>query len=276
MMADTPWQLKMFQKTLKKKLRFKALKKHLGNLSENDKCLLVTCGDNNGAINYYLREIGGVWYWADLEEKSIQEMSELLNNPVNHVSDNHLPFSDNLFDHVISIDVHEHLEDPNPFTKELYRVTKLGGKIIITVPNGDENKLATRIKNFVGMTSDKYGHIREGLELPELKSLMRENSICPYAESSFSKFFTEILELSINFLYVNVLSKKSKTKVDKGTIAPATKDQIKSIEKTYRMYSFIYPFFRFLSMLDIIFWGSRGYVVVVEGRRNKKPAWEKF
>jgi hypothetical protein len=77
-----------------------------------------------------------------------------------------------------------------------------------------------------------------------------------------------MLELSINFLYVNILSKKNKTKVDKGTIAPATKDQIKSIEKTYRMYSFIYPFFRLISMLDVIFWGSRGYAVVVEGRKE--------
>jgi SAM-dependent methyltransferase len=263
-----PWQLTMFQKTLKKKLRLKALKKHLGNLLENNKCLLVTCGDNNGAINYYLREIGGKWSWADLEEKSIREMSELLNSSVHLVPEKHLPFPDEYFDHVISIDVHEHLKDPHPFTKELHRVTKPGGKVIITVPNGNESKAATRIKNFVGMTKDKYGHVREGLDIPELKSLMRENNIHPYSESSFSKFFTEMLELSINFLYVNILSKKNKTKVDKGTIAPATKDQIKSIEKTYRMYSFIYPFFRLISMLDVIFWGSRGYAVVVEGRKE--------
>jgi len=143
----TPWQLKMFQKTLKKRLRLKALKRHLGQVTNNHQCLLVTCGDNNGAMNYYLRELGGKWFWADLEEKSIQEMSELLQEKVFHVSEKNLPFPDSRFDLVISIDVHEHLQDPHPFTRELWRVTKSKGKVIVTVPNGDETKIATRVKN---------------------------------------------------------------------------------------------------------------------------------
>lgn len=258
----------MFQKTLKKKLRLKALKRHLGHISENDKCLLVTCGDNNGAMNFYLREIGGKWSWADLEARSIQEMSELLGERVLHVSENHLPFSENKFDCVVAIDVHEHLENPNPFTRELWRVAKQGGKVIVTVPNGDETKLATRIKNFIGMTKEKYGHVREGYDIPDLKKLLSANGIQPYAESSFSRFFTEILELSINFLYVNILAKKGKTKVEAGTIAPATRDQLKSIEKTYRMYSLVYPFFWLISKMDIILFGTRGYVVIVEGKKE--------
>ena len=267
MKDNTPWQLRMFQKTLKKKLRLKALKRHLGHISESDKCLLVTCGDNNGAMNYHLREIGGMWSWADLEERSIPEMSELLGERVLHVSENHLPFPENKFDCVIAIDVHEHLEDPNPFTRELWRVTKQDGKIIVTVPNGDETKLATRIKNFIGMTKEKYGHVREGYDIPDLKKLLSTNGIQPYADSSFSRFFTEILELSINFLYVIVLTKRSETKVEAGTIAPSTENQLKSIEKTYRMYSLIYPFFWLISKMDIILIGSRGYAVIVEGNK---------
>jgi len=264
----TPWQLRMFQKTLKKKLRLKALKTHLGVLSGTDECLLVTCGDNNGAMNYRLRELGGKWSWADLERKSIQEMSGLLGDPVVHVSQDNLPFPDEKFDCVVSIDVHEHLKDPNPFTKELWRVTKRGGKVIVTMPNGDETKLATRIKNGIGMTKEKYGHVREGYDIPELKNLMKTNDIQPCAESSFSKFFTEILELSINFLYVNILSKKGKAEVEEGTIAPATQDQLKSVEKTYKMYSLIYPLFWLISKMDIFLLFSRGYVVMVEGKKE--------
>ena len=271
MKNNTPWQLRMFQKTLKKKLRLKALKKHIGPLSNNDESLLVTCGDNNGAMNYYLREIGGKWSWADLETRSIQEISELLGDQVHHVSENHLPFSDNAFNCVVSIDVHEHLKDPNPFTKELWRVAKQGGKLIVTVPNGDETKVATRIKNFAGMTKEKYGHVREGYDIPELKKLLSANHIQPCAESSFSRFFTEILEFFINFVYVNVLSKKSEAKVEAGTIAPATHDQVKSIEKTYKMYSFVYPFFWLISKMDIFLFGSRGYVVIVEGKKESLP-----
>jgi SAM-dependent methyltransferase len=268
MTKETPWQLRMFQKTLKKKLRLKALKKHLGPLSQSDKCLLITCGDNNGAINFYLRELGGHWSHADLEEKSITEMSVLLDDQVLHVAENQLPFEDEHFDLVISIDVHEHLKDPHPFTTNLVRVTKPGGRVIITVPNGDETKLATRIKNFMGMTKEKYGHVREGFDIAELKALMRRNGLRPFAESSFSKFFTEMLELAINFVYVNMLSKKNKANVNNGTIAPATRTQLNSVKKSYTLYTFIYPFFWLVSKFDLLLLFSQGYVVVVEGRKG--------
>jgi SAM-dependent methyltransferase len=268
MTDNTPWQLKMFQKSLKKKLKLKALKKHLGHLSEKDKSMLVTCGDNNGAINYYLKRIGGQWSHADLEEKCIDEMSKLLNQPVLHVTENRLPFKDNHFDCAISIDVHEHLDDPNPFTAELKRVTKPGGRVIVTVPNGDEKRLAVRLKNVVGMTKEKYGHVRIGYRMSELKELLTANGLRPYAGSSFSRFFTEILELLINYLYVNVLSKKSAATIDPGTIAPATEDQLKSIKKSYRLYASIYPAFWLISKLDLILFRSVGYVVLVESKKG--------
>ena len=268
MNKNIPWQLQMFKKTLKKKLRLKALRKHLGYLSSDDQCLLVTCGDNNGAMNYYLREIGGQWSWADYETISISEMSELLGDKVFHVKEDSLPFSDEFFDCVVSIDVHEHLMDPDRYTKELYRVTKHGGKIVITVPNGEEGRLVTKIRNSVGMTKEKYGHVREGFGLSELSDLLIRNGFRPLGESSFSRFFTEMLELSINFAYLNILGKKSGPRDEAETIAPATKDQLKSIERTYRLYSLIYPFFWLISKLDIVFWGSVGYVVMVEGKKE--------
>ena len=268
MNENVPWQIKMFQKTLKKKLRLRALKKHLGNLSNEDLCLLVTCGDNNGAMNYFLREIGGKWSWADFESTSIKEMSELLGEQVFHIKEGVLPFPKQYFDWVVSIDVHEHLIDPNPFTKELFRVTKTSGRAIVTTPNGNPKKIVTRIKNFIGMTKEKYGHVRDGFDEQELRELLNSNGFQPIKETSFSKFFTEILELSINFLYVNVLSRKSKSQDESQPIAPATKDDLKSVEKTYKMYSLIYPIFWLISKLDVIFFGSVGYVVMVEGRKG--------
>ena len=265
---ETPWQLRMFQKTLKKKMRYRCLKKHLGNVADSDQCLLVTCGDNNGAMNYYLRELGGHWSWSDLEDTSIAEMTALLGDEVKHAQANRLPFADATFDRVISIDVQEHLEDPVVFTSELGRVTEPNGQIIITVPNGDETKLAVRIKHAVGMTKEKYGHVRVGLDIPELKAVMQESNIEPRAESTFSKFFTEMLELSINFLYVNILARKSKVKVDAGTIAPGTHEQLKSVEKIYKAYSLIYPLYWLISRFDALLFFTQGYVVVVEGRRG--------
>ena len=268
------WQLAMFRKTLKKKMRLRHLKLHLRPLSPGMKCFFVTCGDNNGAMNYFLRELGGEWFWADLERKSIAEMEDLLGQTVEHVRPDRLPFPDNSFDVVIAVDVHEHIPDPRPFTAELYRITRENGQVIVTVPNGNEKKTATRIKNAVGMTKEKYGHVREGLDLPELRQLLEGARFRPDKATTFSRFFTEMLELSINFLYVNVLAKKSHEPVGEGTIAPATKKQLESVKKALRAYSLVYPLFWVISRLDLLVLYRRGYVVMVSGSKVRSGAEE--
>ena len=62
--------------------------------------------------------------------------------------------------------------------------------------------------------------------------------------------------------------KKSKVEVEEGTIAPATKDQLKSVQKSYRIYSLVYPFFWLISQLDNLLLFTEGYVVIVEGRKK--------
>ena len=46
----------------------------------------------------------------------------------------HLPFSDDSFDCVIASEIIEHVFDPAGFVKELFRVVKKGGNLIITTP----------------------------------------------------------------------------------------------------------------------------------------------
>ena len=268
MNTDTPWQLQMFKKTLKKKMRFGVLRKYLGTVDAHEKCLLVTCGDNNGAMNFFLREHGGNWTFADLEDTSIVEMTELLGHDVLLGDPEKLPYPDGQFDRIITIDVHEHLDDPEPFSREISRVAKPGGQVICTVPNGDESKIVVKLKDAVGMTKDEYGHARIGLTVGELEETMRNTGIEPSHSSTFSRFFTEMLELTINFLYVKVLAKRGNVEVEKGQIAPATKGQLKSIKKTFRIYSMIYPIYWLISQLDTLVFFTEGYVVVVDGKKS--------
>jgi 2-polyprenyl-3-methyl-5-hydroxy-6-metoxy-1,4-benzoquinol methylase len=274
MKVERPWQLDMFRKGLKKNLRLKALKQYLGEIAENEVCLLVTCGDNNGAMNYFLREIGGKWTWADMEPQSISEMSQLLGDPVHYAQDEKLPFEDESFDRIISIDVHEHVDEPQEITAEIARVAKPDSQIIITVPNGDETKLAVRIKHALKMTKEAYGHQRVGLTATEVSDVMTDSGIEPDSTSTFSRFFTEMLELTINFLYVKVLNKDEHDKEqedhdahDHADIAPATKDQLESVSTSYRIYSIIFPIYWLLSKLDVLLVGQEGYCVMVSGRK---------
>jgi len=268
MSEQQPWQLKMFSKSLKKQQKFKGLKKHINDL-QGKKCLLITCGDNNGATNHHFRNLGGDWTWADLEENNIEEMKQLLQEEVIQVdkAGQKLPFRDQEFDLLVSIDVHEHLEDPLPITKEYRRVIKEDGMVLVTTPNGNEKKLAVRLKHLVGMRVKDYGHFRVGFDVPDLEKLLRDADLTPTRSSSYAKFFTEFMELIINFAYVKVLAKKGKAEVEEGTIAPTSKEQLKSVEKSYRIYALVYPFFKAVSLLDGLIFFTRGYAVIVEAKK---------
>ncbi len=68
-------------------------------------------------------------------------------------------FEDNSFDFVVTFQVIEHIKDDNLFVKEIHRVLKPGGKMIVTTPN---------IKTSI--TRNPW-HIRE-YTVPELKDLL--------------------------------------------------------------------------------------------------------
>jgi len=55
------------------------------------------------------------------------------------ISDLHqLPFADNTFDVVLSMQVLEHVQDPERAIREMHRVLRPGGKLCITLPQGSK------------------------------------------------------------------------------------------------------------------------------------------
>ena len=76
---STPWQLRMFSKTLKKQQRLRQLRDLLGQPGQHERCLLVTCGDNNGAMNWHLRALGGHWLFS-----KVQVILAYRNNHINN------------------------------------------------------------------------------------------------------------------------------------------------------------------------------------------------
>jgi len=264
--ADTPWQLKMFSKTLKKQQKLALLLRQIGN-TDGKRCLLITNGDNNGALNYKFRAHGGDWSWVENEADNIAEMQELLGDTVHKGEPDAIPCDDESFDVVVTIDVHEHLDDCTTFNREVCRVTRAGGIAVVTTPNGDGYKPVTLLKSAIGMGKEHYGHTVIGYNAKQHSAMLREAGLEPLSAGSYSKFFTEMLELSINFAYVKVLSKKSKTEVKQGTIAPTSGEQMESVKKQYKMYARVYPFLLAISKLDLLLFFFTGYAVSVVARR---------
>ena len=245
-----PWQLRLFEKTLKKKQKLELLQRLLGPVRPKDDLLLLTNGDNNGAMNYVLRQGGGHWRWGECEAAAIPEMQRFLGEPVVHCEPARLDFPDDAFDAVVVIDVHEHLQETAPLNRELFRIVRPGGRAIVTTPNGDLRKLAVRLKDMVGMTKETYGHVRVG-------------------SGSYSQLPTELLELGINLMYVKLLNRpKRGGGAEPGPISPSSGEQVKKVEKTLRLYGAIYPLCRAVSALDVLFAPfSIGYAVAVVGSK---------
>jgi SAM-dependent methyltransferase len=254
----------MMERSLKKQLKLSAL---LGILGEANglKCLLLTCGDNNGALNWHFRAIGGKWTWGEFSEENLAEMGEFLGEPVESYASDSFPADDDAFDCVIAIDVLEHLEDDQPLLKEIRRVLRPGGRAIITVPNGDPGLLANRIKLRIGMTPEVYGHHRAGFTASELSKRIELSGLTPLRQSGYSGFFTEMIELFINFGYVFILGKG---KTDAGKIAPTSAQELKTHGLAYRMYSLVFPLIKQVSRLDNLFKAEGNYAVIVSAVKS--------
>lgn len=256
-----PWQIKMFRRSIKKQQKLRTLLELLGETT-GKKCLLVTCGDNNGALNWYFREHGGEWTWADVSGENTDQIAQLLSQPVPTYKEADFGIPDAQFDCVVSIDVLEHLEQDQPCLKELKRVLKPNGRAVVTVPNGDPKLLANQIKWKLGMTPEVYGHTRAGYTIAELSDSIRTAGLTPQKTGGYSRFVTEMLELVINFGYVRVLSKK-RGGAQPGHIAPVSSGELKTHGLAYKIYSFLFPIMWAVSLLDGLFPARTNNAVIV-------------
>jgi len=139
-------------------------------VSEGDKVLDVGMGLGYGLTIMSIKagEVGGV----DVDEKSVDYCQDFLfgRNPklkkLLHYDGYHLPFKDNEYDVIVSIDVLEHVERYDEFLKELARVAKKA--IIINTPNRRPENT-----NPDG-TPKNYWHLREW-SADELKTIFKKN-----------------------------------------------------------------------------------------------------
>jgi len=115
------------------------------------------CGD--GLLLSFLKEKGITGKGLDISEEGVEKAkSKGLNASVYDFSGK-LPFQDGVFDVVVSLDVLEHLYDPENFIREAKRVSK--NNLIIGVPNF--NSLPARLQALLGIVPENNmpnkGHV---------------------------------------------------------------------------------------------------------------------
>jgi 2-polyprenyl-3-methyl-5-hydroxy-6-metoxy-1,4-benzoquinol methylase len=111
-------------------------KRQLGEVA-GLRVLEIGCG--RGGFASYLASRGARLTAADFSPAAVEIASEVLSNfpeaeaMVADVLE--IPFPDDSFDLVVSLETLEHVPDPDQGLRELVRVTKPGGRLIVTTPN---------------------------------------------------------------------------------------------------------------------------------------------
>lgn len=179
-------------------IRFNYVKKYLPQ-RDGDKLLDVGAG----MCEYKeLCESKGYKYHAiDMDERSPAQKGDICN----------IPFPSNTFDVLLCIDVLEHVKDDKKAAKELYRVLKEDGLLILHVPLKGQKHI------LIPKPDEQHDHEREGYDPLELYQLFGE-----FEKSTYYITFDEMesvawdLNFSImNHIPINILDLVDKDKWDK-------------------------------------------------------------
>lgn len=262
---ETPWPVKLFKKSILKQIKYRKMLEALGPTEGKH---ILEIGSDNGVFSYLFRQQGGQWKSADLDQRSIEAIKELVQTGVYSIEDGgDLPFADNEFDTVIIVDIIEHLHDDSGFVREIYRVLRPGGDLIVNAPHLKTNSLLARFRQLIGLTEDSHGHVRPGYTPGGLRQLLGEQfTLLSYDTHTkfFSKFADTMMVLALSVL------KRNKAEETSGRGILVTGSDIKRYQTMFAVYSLLYPFIWLFSALDNLLFFRSGYMLIAEARSNKE------
>jgi 2-polyprenyl-3-methyl-5-hydroxy-6-metoxy-1,4-benzoquinol methylase len=257
-MTEADWAVRLFNKSVMKQRKFKEVIEFLG---PTDQLNCLDIGGDNGIISYMLRKKGGDWKSADLDRSSVDSIQKLVHTEVYQIDGNRTPFKENEFDRVAIVDFLEHIPNDDKFIAEMYRIMKPGGVLVVNVPNIKDGILR-KLRMALGQTDEKHGHLRAGYTLTRVERLLGNKFTC-IRSKTYSKFFSELIDIIV-VCFVTRVKQGNDGHSKKGQIV--TQQDFQNSASRFRLYSFVYPFIRFISMLDSFLFFRSGYMLIVSAR----------
>ncbi|HET7295114.1 MAG TPA: class I SAM-dependent methyltransferase [Vicinamibacteria bacterium] len=256
------WAVALFKRSVLKQRKFEQIARSLGP-TEGLRCLDL--GSDNGVISLLLREQGGRWASADLTEEAVQSIRGLVGEDVHRAEDASLPFPDAEFDRVVVVDMLEHVPDEAAFVRELARITKPGGRLVVNTPHL-KRTLLRRFRHALGQTDAWHGHLRPGYTPARLAELFGSDFALD-EHRTYSRWFSELVDALVN-LGVGRLGKKGSAK---GAVV--TGADVARHASAFRTYTMLYPLVAGMASLDALVPWTSGYMLIATARRlGERPA----
>lgn len=262
--AGPIWPIRLFKRSVLKQRKYKELTALIGP-SAGKRCLDI--GSDNGVISYMLRERGGSWKSADLDPLAVESIRDLVGSEVYQIDGGRTPFRDDEFDGVVIVDFLEHIPDDKGFVRELARILKPGGFVIVNVPH-IKPSLLRRFRLAIGQTDEKHGHLRPGYTIESLRTLLGEQFIIE-RHHTYSRFFAESIDTLVVYAVSLLKRKKGDAHSQKGLLV--TGQDMKAYQSMFRLYSLIYPIIWLVSRLDALLFFRSGYMLIARAHLQKWP-----
>ena len=103
-----------------------------------------------------------------------------------------LPIKDKEFNVVLCFDLIEHIKEDVKLVKELSRVLKDNGKIILTTPMKDGVSFPMLDKKKNEIINKNWGHVRKGYSLEQIRELFKLNHLIIDKEDKYFNYFSRL------------------------------------------------------------------------------------
>jgi SAM-dependent methyltransferase len=229
--------------------------------TEGLRCLDL--GADNGVVSYLLRQRGGMWTSADIDDGAVAAIRRLVGDRVHRLDEGPTPFATDEFDRVVVVDLLEHIHDDRAFVAELFRIVRPRGQLIVNVPHAKDD-LLRRLRLFLGQTDEAHGHVRPGYTRPTLRGVL-EGYFEVVTERTYSKAASELLDIASRAVTARI--KAGRGGGAKGDIL--VEEDVRRHRGLVLLQAVTDPLTRSLTTLDRLWFRADGYMLIVKARSLK-------